>query len=518
VTTDISTDYNLKGLAIKRDDQLAILHGGTKLRKLNYLIDAPEYMNATTWHAVGSIGSGSLVAAAKVASHLGKRLHAHCFWVPLTEGIIENLAQLSAENVHISYYSNRLTLFLCQPGLFTKTDKRAVIPPGATCAEGMLGTVRAGIELAMQIRQGDCPPPKRIYVPLGTGGIVAGLAVGLALGGVDTTLCAVAVVERCFTTRWHINNLVSTCIRLLKSKNIQSHTGVSSLPIEIKRGFVGKGYSHSTQAGRAACILGKGAGYPLEGVYSGKAFAALLKDVCVDQQNQAAQDVLFWLTNHGENLPMPAPNWQNALPEKLKRRLDTASSAGISRRHWIQGTGVLALAGIASSRLSGYSPIDNWDGTVLANWQARVLQAAIEAVAPENLSGQQLNGIIESAPGKIDAYLAGMPKWFITEVHGLFMLIEHGTLLNFRLNRFTELSLQARRDVLHGLHDYGWLMAQGYKGIRDLAFMAIYSHPDSWVDLQYDGPRLALAQANKGERVFWKKYEALRAPKEAVLK
>ena len=98
------------------------------------------------------------------------------------------------------------------------------------------------------------------------------------------------------------------------------------------------------------------------------------------------------------------------------------------------------------------------------------------------------------------------------------MLIEHGTLLNFRLNRFTELSLQARRDVLHGLHDYGWLMAQGYKGIRDLAFMAIYSHPDSWVDLQYDGPRLALAQANKGERVFWKKYEALRAPKEAVLK
>jgi hypothetical protein len=201
---------------------------------------------------------------------------------------------------------------------------------------------------------------------------------------------------------------------------------------------------------------------------------------------------------------------------KLRQQLGATAPHGISRRRLLQGGVALTVCGFVWSRFGGYGPIENWTGRVLATWEARVLQAAIEAVAPSQLGLEVLKAVVSSAPEKIDTYLAGMPKWFIAEVHALFGLIEHGTLLNLRFSRFTALTVQERRRVLEGLHDYGWLIAQGYKGIRDLSLMAIYRHRDSWGDIEYDGPRLPRDEDDKAKRNRWRKYEALRAPRGTI--
>jgi len=150
----------------------------------------------------------------------------------------------------------------------------------------------------------------------------------------------------------------------------------------------------------------------------------------------------------------------------------------------------------------------------LAQWEVRVLQAAIDAVAPSRLSKDLRQTIVDEAPEKIDAFLLGMPEWFINEVHALFAFIEHGTVLDFRLNRFTRLSLSGRRATLKRLHGYGGLSADSYRGIRNLCLMAIYHHQASWRSLHYEGPRLA---SMKGPtRMIWPDYEALKAPTGAV--
>ena len=201
---------------------------------------------------------------------------------------------------------------------------------------------------------------------------------------------------------------------------------------------------------------------------------------------------------------------------KLRQQLGATAPHGISRRRLLQGGAALTVCGFVWSRFGGYGPIENWTGKVLATWEARVLQAAIEAVAPSQLGSEVLKAVVSSAPEKIDTYLAGMPNWFIAEVHALFGLIEHGTWLNLRVSRFTVLTVQERRRVLEGLHDYGWLIAQGYKGIRDLSLMAIYRHRDSWCDIQYEGPRLPRAEDDKAKRNRWGNYEALRAPRGTI--
>jgi D-cysteine desulfhydrase len=509
----VAEHYGLESLTVKRDDLLQTFHGGTKVRKLNYLLAQPKYMNAKEWHAVGSIGSGNLVALAKFAQHLGKRLEAHCFWVPTTEGITENLAQLVTDHVNLHYYPHRAALLFRQPSLFMGGGTRVVIPPGSTNADAMMGIVRAGVELSEQIRAAHCPRPDLIYVPLGSGGTAAGLAVGLALGGTETTVCAVAVVESWFSARWRINRLVNACIEKLRAKGIETCGGQAAVPIEIKRGFLGKGYGHSTAGSLNACDVGKQHGFKFEEVYSGKTFAALLQEAANKRAEQVFRDVILWFTPHASALPKPFEDWQDRLPDKLKKRLqaNSASADGFSRRRWILGSTALIAAVFVGNRCGTYPQIKGWNGKVLANWEARVLQAAIEAVAPKSLSLNALQSVIRTAPKKIDEYLAGMPKWLIREVHGLFVLVEQGTLLDFRLNRFTELSVEKRRAVLGRLHDCGWLIAQGYKGIRDLCFMAIYRHPSAWEEIQYDGPHLAVSETTKPKRVVWLKYESLKA-------
>ncbi len=132
----VAKDYGLGSLTVKRDDLINSLCGGTKVRKLNYLLADGRFKKAATWHAVGSIGSGNLVTLTRFAEHLGKRLEIHCFGVPITEGTTENLSQLVMDHVNIRYYPNRIDLCFGLASYFVGQMSQVILPTGSTNGDG----------------------------------------------------------------------------------------------------------------------------------------------------------------------------------------------------------------------------------------------------------------------------------------------------------------------------------------------------------------------------------------------
>src|SRR5919202_1158481 len=90
------------------------------------------------------------------------------------------------------------------------------VPFGGTSPLGMLGHVNAGLELAEQVARGELPAPTRVVVPLGSGGTAAGLALGLAVAGLDTTVAAVRVAPRIVTGRRRVLRLARATSSLIE--------------------------------------------------------------------------------------------------------------------------------------------------------------------------------------------------------------------------------------------------------------------------------------------------------------
>jgi 1-aminocyclopropane-1-carboxylate deaminase/D-cysteine desulfhydrase-like pyridoxal-dependent ACC family enzyme len=169
---ELAQELGLGWLGCKRDDLTVPGHGGTKTRKLDFLLASPPWRDAPKWISVGAIGSGHLVACTAAAERLGRQLEAHLFWEPLSAGVLDNLAYTASGPTTLFYHSSRIALALRRPGVLTALHMAGVpvIPPGGTTPVAMLGLVRAGLELAGQVQRGELPEPQRLYVSLGSGG------------------------------------------------------------------------------------------------------------------------------------------------------------------------------------------------------------------------------------------------------------------------------------------------------------------------------------------------------------
>jgi D-cysteine desulfhydrase len=111
-----------------------------------------------------------------------------------------------------------------------------------------------------------------------------------------------------------------------------------------------------------------------------------------------------------------------------------------------------------------------------------------------------------------------MPSRTLREVGAMLLLIEHGTSpLGGRLRRFTSLDPASRGAYLAGLEARGGLLAQAYRGLRDLVMVAYYQQPSAWKAIGYEGPRVPLDYDPRGPlRAEWPAYDALVAPRGAV--
>ncbi len=496
----LAKHLGLDALTVKRDDLLDALHGGNKARKLDVLLASEPFKSAARWASVGAIGSGHLAACTAAARALGRTLDAHLFFEPLSQGVLENLAFVASGPTTLHYYASRLELGLRKRGLVTSpaVDGTPVIPAGGTLPAGVAGIARAGFELAEQIRLGQLAAPDAVYCALGTGGTVAGLALGLGLAGVSATIHAVATVERFFISPRKLKRLIDLGAEWLRAHGVDTNVA-GSVTIRVVRSQLGPGYGIATAQSLAAVEVLSAEGVPIEPVYTGKAFAALLADA---SRGLTPKRVLFWSTVRRGPLEHAA-DWREKLPPRLARRINRAThTTSLGRRALLLG-GAGAISAGAIARVTGYAEVKGWTGQVLRPWEAHVVAAAAEV-----LTGVRgVDGLVVAA--NVDRFLVPMPPAMKAEIHQLCGLLEHGTTpLGLRWSRFTRLDHDGREAFLLGLNARGGLMAQAFRGIRDLVLMGTYQVPQSWTGTGYKGPWPATSAAE----LVHAKYDEWKAP------
>jgi D-cysteine desulfhydrase len=198
------------------------------------------------------------------------------------------------------------------------------MPPGGATPLGTFGAVDAVFELAEQIGAGAAPPPRRIVVPVGSGCTIAGLVAGLLLAhAAGAWPWPLPLVHGVRVTPWPVTSKLLVAHLARRSLAHAARLGGPRRAVtagEILGRFVvdrrelGPGYGRITPGARAA--MAAWTGPRLDGVYSGKAAAALLR-----LHRAQLGPLLFWATKSEVELPPPPVDRLRAAPERLVRWL-----------------------------------------------------------------------------------------------------------------------------------------------------------------------------------------------------
>lgn len=269
---------------VKREDRTSPIYGGGKVRKLEWLLANPPYDDGRPIVSIGGIGSHHLLAVALFLREQGRTLHAWCFDQVPTRHTLQDLAALVSVGGQLWPVKTRLRLPLAALAYYTwaRPAQRGVyMPPGGTTGLGCLGFVEAGLELAQQLVT-DLPgkDPAAIYVALGSGGTAVGLSLGLAAAGVMIPVVAVRVTPRALLPRALLSALAHQVVEDLRAID-DRFPQIASLAMEnliIDEDELGEGYAVPTLAASDALRLARNeAGLELDGTYTAKTFAALVK-------------------------------------------------------------------------------------------------------------------------------------------------------------------------------------------------------------------------------------------------
>ncbi len=304
-------------LWVKRDDRSGPLYGGNKVRKLEWLLGSAEARGTKRLATVGGIGSNHVLATALYARPLGLSLDAAVFLHPKSVSSERSVRAALAAGVRYHVARSAASLPAAMVSARAGRPRAQWIPAGGSSALGSLGYVDAALELAGQIAGGRCPRPDVIVLPLGSGGTVAGLLVGLALAELDLPILAVAVVHRLITNESGTRRLAARTAALLGRHGLAVPPGRPAL--EVVHDAFGRGYAHPTPAGLEATQAARDAGLQLETTYTGKALAAL----AARGERFARATVLFWNTYSSVDLaPLAAEPPAAPVPRRLARWLE----------------------------------------------------------------------------------------------------------------------------------------------------------------------------------------------------
>ena len=311
-------------LWIKRDDLSAVLYGGNKIRKLEFILGEARRRKAAHIITFGGIGTNHGLATAIRCEQLGIKCTLLLFPQPVTAGVQTNLLlfqKFKATTVYqpslwrtvVSYYFLQR---IRHPGAY-------FVYAGGSNAEGTIGYVNAAFELKKQIQRGEMPEPGVIFCPLGSGGTLAGLALGVILAGLSTRVIGVRVTKSHLgpfqaCTPNTVAKLIKQTYALLKKHSRHLPAGDIRRP-EILHAYFGGGYGVPTEAAsRATRLLKDKEGIALDSTYTAKAFAAVC-DYC-QFHGQDAGPVLYWHTYNSADLEGLANSVDyRTLPAALQR-------------------------------------------------------------------------------------------------------------------------------------------------------------------------------------------------------
>ena len=312
---------------VKRDDLSSTLYGGNKVRKLEFLLAHAQSKEKNTLVTMGGLGTNHGLATAVFGKNAGFKVVLKVMDQPVNEYVLNNLLLFAAWDAKIDYCGSpsgaAWSLHIKQR---FKNSGSYFIPAGGSNSRGVLGYVEAGLEIAEQVRQGDLPRPKKVFVAAGTCGTLAGLALGFFLAGLKTTLHGVRVTPTYMANRNKVMGLALRAHALLKYHGARiPEFRLEPDSIQIDPDQYGDGYGHETPRGNRAITLVKDLeGLRLDPTYTGKTFAALLNHV-----PEAKQPVLFINTLSSVDMRAQAESVSpDSLPEPLARLFLQARQAG----------------------------------------------------------------------------------------------------------------------------------------------------------------------------------------------
>ncbi|UVM50200.1 MULTISPECIES: D-cysteine desulfhydrase [unclassified Pseudomonas] len=266
---------------VKRDDLTPLALGGNKLRKLEYLAADALAQGADTLITAGAIQSNHVRQTAAIAAKLGLGCVA----------LLEN--PLGTDDSNYVGNGNRLLLdlFDAKVELVENLDnadeqlqalaarlrsngkKPYLVPIGGSNAVGALGYVRAGLELAEQIKDTGLQFAA-VVLASGSAGTHSGLALALSEVLPDLPVIGVTVSRSDEAQRPNVQGLAEHTAELL---------GVSlpaSFKIELWDEYFGPRYGEPNAGTLAAVkLLASQEGLLLDPVYTGKAMAGLLDGI-----------------------------------------------------------------------------------------------------------------------------------------------------------------------------------------------------------------------------------------------
>lgn len=320
-------------LSVKLDNLTGDIYGGNKVRKLEYILHRARQKNCERIATFGTVGSHHALATALYSKQLG--FPCTCFLShqppsPETYRTLQMHLQLGTSLVRYGG-GYRKRLHTLRQHLWGRNPW--VVPIGGTSWLGAFGFVCAGIELGGQIAEGSVPLPDRLYVAAGTMGTAAGIALGLALANLHTEVHAVRVSDTSICNEEALQHLLDKTARMMHRLDpaIPRDLGERA-NVRLRHEFFAGGYARTDDETEAAIRVARDElDLELEGTYTGKAMAAVIRDVsCADASGRS---FLFWNTFNSAPLPVEdgAPLDRAALPSEFLRYVDSPGPAGAGR-------------------------------------------------------------------------------------------------------------------------------------------------------------------------------------------
>ena len=276
-------------LWVKREDLSAEPLGGNKVRSLEFLLaDVSPGDRVTT---VGAAGSTHVLATAIYARKLGANPRVYR-WMQEMNAMAQAVAERIGREVDDGPVQRTVAVAYAR-ALMARWRGARWVPAGGSSPLGVLGHVEAGIELALQVERGLMPAPRRVVLPLGTGGTAAGIALGAAIGGLQTEVIGVRVVPRVVANRRRVKRLVSQTARLIH--RLTGEAVDAPAPVRVVHSFYGGAYGRKVPVAESAaerCLTETG--IAVDSTYSAKALAA-----AISIAREEGGTTLFWLSFDG---------------------------------------------------------------------------------------------------------------------------------------------------------------------------------------------------------------------------
>jgi D-cysteine desulfhydrase len=322
---------------IKREGDSSTRYGGNKVRTLEAWLGHVRDVGAQRIWAIGAYGSNHAIATVLHARALGLDAGAVVFPQPGSEWAHENAGALIASAcplvrlrtvIEVPFAGLALAAWdrwsqLAQLAGRTLGPRSIVMPPGGATPIGTLGALSAAFELAEQIEAGHAPPPRRIVLPVGSTCTTAGLLAGLALArAVGVWRWRAPIVHAVRVTPWPVTSravivklAAYTLARIARLGG--PRVDVDAAQLVVDRHELGRGYGRITTRAEGAMATLAGPAMPrLDGVYSGKAAAALLR-----LHRERVEPLVFWSTKSTAVLAAPTTRALDHAPRALARWL-----------------------------------------------------------------------------------------------------------------------------------------------------------------------------------------------------